>query len=922
MDSLKRKRGLTMPTVSKMDRMALPPVECDSSDPERLANLDFGIAARLHQEIFSASPPPALPEAYVVLQEVIDQLGERWDHIKDFQDLLTFILRDQEDLLQHLEASIRDFLERSQTTIPKLPNQSKLGRLRKLYIARMAPMKSWGPEICIKYEFHKARQHFADSLRQTSKKYPEWIDASRAINCAMIHSKKGTRRNLKQGKVIVQSDLDAVNNKDFVSVEYDLTSLTLDEFGIICELLPGNLVPEELSKSRPAPDAFKGSHANLARRRCSSQKGIGKVAKTSGRSKAVSGKQGLGADGDRRAVVDRVGDVEGAGDRDEHATQEANEEDTDEPQGSLAQARETDACDAIRERTRGYENDHIGDTGLRLPQDCELDAHQTSQLREDPMQRNDRALPPCPRGNSSLKASPRKQEGRVISPNRNDLSSLSSSKNAIISTTLRAVGEAPAAKAGTLSYTTTGLRSAAGAGVVAGLPGQPTNLVQDVLSVAASTNTKAAQNASICVRGVLNGVQVAEVPGGERDQQTISSNRNSRLNHIPDSSNRGNETDSAHLTSGMRERARWTAEYSSEIAHIRDAIKHSLLNEELAAKKQVRMHLECFLGWIGDIDFATISTDPYNTLDCDVLVLTGKEFHKLSSEGWKPDCCILVKGEDFHDKDVYTADLFLEMLRRKYPCSNNIRVQDIDSESGHPLFATVAQVRAWLDATPDDLTKLKPELATNLLDLERFGEAAMPAAFSLPRYQVINELSARTREPGKNSYQGQVNRPGKGNRKVKAADSVEASLARCKFFNIFGDTGSFSTPHVDLIPGTVVRCLAGVKAWAIPRRNLGNVRDVWRKAKTPRYWVPDGGGRIIIMEQGNVLIMPSGEIQLHAPFTIRRCWCEGYFYLDENTKDEIFASVAWIMANWGFASNEKPHQDYYALISEWYGAVK
>ncbi|KAF2158356.1 hypothetical protein M409DRAFT_38302 [Zasmidium cellare ATCC 36951] len=167
---------------------------------------------------------------------------------------------------------------------------------------------------------------------------------------------------------------------------------------------------------------------------------------------------------------------------------------------------------------------------------------------------------------------------------------------------------------------------------------------------------------------------------------------------------------------------------------------------------------------------------------------------------------------------------------------------------------------------------------SNALNLGRMARADEPLLTRLPRFRLLSTLVDR--------LNGVVGK----NEVAKPAD-IESSL----HFNLLGFSGAFSRSHVDYLVGTWVRCLFGSKVWMIASQM--QEEDWQRFARDGCNWSPEGKGRILVLEQDDVLLMPPGLRTVHAVLTPEPSLVEGGMLWDEVTIPQILEGLLWIGKN-------------------------
>jgi len=113
-----------------------------------------------------------------------------------------------------------------------------------------------------------------------------------------------------------------------------------------------------------------------------------------------------------------------------------------------------------------------------------------------------------------------------------------------------------------------------------------------------------------------------------------------------------------------------------------------------------------------------------------------------------------------------------------------------------------------------------------------------------------------------------------GKRTSSANTLRDTSINGCLKFMIAGQRGVFSGPHLDILNGTWIRCLSGVKVWSL-LSDLSKEEEVQFERLGDEWAFPAGRARLIILQPGDTLFMPPGLKVIHAPFTLEDCVMAG-----------------------------------------------
>ncbi|KAK4889058.1 hypothetical protein LTR27_012096 [Elasticomyces elasticus] len=222
------------------------------------------------------------------------------------------------------------------------------------------------------------------------------------------------------------------------------------------------------------------------------------------------------------------------------------------------------------------------------------------------------------------------------------------------------------------------------------------------------------------------------------------------------------------------------------------------------------------------------------------------------------------------------------------------------------LEGRVLQVRdpishALLDMDGEEILEnlSSPDAALNALDLPGLVRGDRPAFTLLPQYRLLEDLVY-------NEAWDEVS---------KQITTKELDILGCTRFNILGFRGAFSGAHMDTLNGTWVRSFCGRKAWMfVPPNKLDN-DDLRRLAQSGDAYDPRGKGRIMIIEQDEVLLMPPGVNIAHAVLTLETSLMEGAMLWDESMVNDILKNIHWIAMHQQ-ATNEPWPNQIQAVVSQ------
>lgn len=222
--------------------------------------------------------------------------------------------------------------------------------------------------------------------------------------------------------------------------------------------------------------------------------------------------------------------------------------------------------------------------------------------------------------------------------------------------------------------------------------------------------------------------------------------------------------------------------------------------------------------------------------EADVLYYSSEQFLVHAREGKIFQLPVVIK-EAFADQGFHTVDTFKTILLDSYG-GKKLDVRNLYHAGTKPTY-TATLVRA-LDGKDNVRT------GYNALNLRDIARPYRPLFTMLPRYRLLETLTENV-----------------GNNSGKDVQSRPVDIASCISFNILGLAGAFSGAHLDSLGGTWVRNLDGLKLWMItPRSGIDQIlRELAIEGDS---WDPRGQERMLILEPGDVLLMPPGVPVVHA----------------------------------------------------------
>lgn len=241
---------------------------------------------------------------------------------------------------------------------------------------------------------------------------------------------------------------------------------------------------------------------------------------------------------------------------------------------------------------------------------------------------------------------------------------------------------------------------------------------------------------------------------------------------------------------------------------------------------------------------------------------------------------------------------FIERLEDRYGGVGFLDVQDpslpVSSYSARRMtfkdFSDALQARSGMELD-------NARLPLNFLNLRDFLSLPEPPSARMSRFQLLQTLDARI----ESAIVPDASSAG------KKIISRYLDVASCSRFLLFACRGAVSGFHVDLLTGTWVQAVSGRKAWPI----ITNLSDEERLEfqKHGHEWTPPSDKvRMLVLEPGDLLVMPPGCLTPHAPITIDDCLMHGGMFWDEKRVIDIVESINWIIRHPKVTNEPVPNQ--------------
>ncbi|KAK7178567.1 hypothetical protein PSPO01_15384 [Paraphaeosphaeria sporulosa] len=288
-----------------------------------------------------------------------------------------------------------------------------------------------------------------------------------------------------------------------------------------------------------------------------------------------------------------------------------------------------------------------------------------------------------------------------------------------------------------------------------------------------------------------------------------------------------------------------------------------------------------------------IST-PDAEVDSPVLAVTDEQLDEVRSSGQKlPNhvSCVLVPTKPGRKIDD-TFEVFQSQCKGKEreDLTGFMLLEDffgrVTERGQHPELQRI-------DAEGED--------PINVLSLsaEILGSAFRePEAVTTLRYRLLSFLSKRSI--------GHSTETGVGKLSVQPARLVD--LETSLKFLLYGERGSVSGYHMDVLNGTWVQCKTGLKLWLVHC-------DPWDEAVQKAYaedgldWKPAPATvQGILLRPGDTLIMRPGYPVIHAVLTIEDSFMTGGMIWPESSIAQVMTNIGYILQNSLSTNEDAPRQ--------------
>ena len=305
--------------------------------------------------------------------------------------------------------------------------------------------------------------------------------------------------------------------------------------------------------------------------------------------------------------------------------------------------------------------------------------------------------------------------------------------------------------------------------------------------------------------------------------------------------------------------------------------------------------------------------------DADVWYLTSQDFASLMSRKEPIRKCIVIRESWADVADKGKIEAFLHILTA-YFSPTTVEVQDLSGQEKRPKrFHCTEYARKILTSLNNETSLSKGDPPLNLLNLKAkpilvrdiFAELTSE---DFTRFKLLDIICQRAETTAKRmtiNPTKQDHLPATNAGKAKRAPTIfgrEIDLQSCLTFGLFAQRGSFSGWHVDVLNGTYVTCIAGLKAWFIHQYPLTEAEKA-AFARDGHRWRPNPSRvKLILLRPGDTLYMPAGELVPHAPVTVTACLMRGGMLWDTLRIRDILSNIAWITENNDVTNESIPAQ--------------
>jgi hypothetical protein len=331
---------------------------------------------------------------------------------------------------------------------------------------------------------------------------------------------------------------------------------------------------------------------------------------------------------------------------------------------------------------------------------------------------------------------------------------------------------------------------------------------------------------------------------------------------------------------------RMASRYAGRLTHALTTIQKHGEDRSAREHNDLTVRWLQFTRWADICDVTTdVDSTSEHSLDADVLYMRWDTFQKRALAGevfLKP---IIVKQE-FSDSGMYPLEDYMTLLRERSPYQ---RLDAQDSETRERLSKDMNNF--WAEKHDVGINVFE-RVATrsDAVRLRRIANADAPLLTRMKRFRLLETLVDRASGP--------VPR--------KRACRETKDLSDYLGFDLLGFEGVCSSPHIDALTGTWIRCLSGVGAWIFVS---GMSREDWDDfAQEGPSWDPADKGRVVVLEKDDVLFLPPGVRVLRSVFTLELSLSEGGILWDEYNIPALLEDLLWVSKRQQCTSEAIPYQ--------------
>lgn len=122
-------------------------------------------------------------------------------------------------------------------------------------------------------------------------------------------------------------------------------------------------------------------------------------------------------------------------------------------------------------------------------------------------------------------------------------------------------------------------------------------------------------------------------------------------------------------------------------------------------------------------------------------------------------------------------------------------------------------------------------------------------------------------------------------------------VGSCRHFNILASRGAFSGPHRDSLGATWVQALFGTKIWWILPYSTTSSHDLDAFEEHGPSQDPQGRARALLIEKGDILLMPHEHPVIHAVLALQTALMDGGMFWDEVSLEPLLQFLIWAADN-------------------------